>query len=190
MINVPFRAMYTAKQYISELTIYDFARTTLNFLFLHFMVTHPDDWLIKYAAWMCLLSVVPQILICVRAFFIFPECRIDFSFCFSRTRFRQLGNFAFWQTIGLFGGLIKREGVAIVVNKFYGPIANASMTVANSVSSHTEALVASMQGAFTPAITQLYGEGHNDLMVKMSFRACRLGVLSVLVFIIPKFPKL
>lgn len=30
MVNVPFMAMYTAKQYIAELTIYSFVTTTLN----------------------------------------------------------------------------------------------------------------------------------------------------------------
>ena len=37
MVNVPFQAMYTAKQYIAELTIYSFATTTANVAFMYFI---------------------------------------------------------------------------------------------------------------------------------------------------------
>ena len=80
MINVPFQAMYTAKQYIAELTIYGIAATTANVFFMYFMVTHPGDWLARYALWMCLVSVVPQIIICLRATKVFPECQFRLSY--------------------------------------------------------------------------------------------------------------
>ena len=61
MVNVPFMAMYTAKQYIAELTIYSFITTSLNAFYLYYMITHPGDWLARMALWTCILSVVPQI---------------------------------------------------------------------------------------------------------------------------------
>ena len=48
MLNVPFRAMYGAKQYIAELTIYSFVSTTVNFAFLCYMISHPGNWLTRY----------------------------------------------------------------------------------------------------------------------------------------------
>lgn len=38
MMNVPFRAMYGAKQEIAELTLYGFATTTFNALFLYYIL--------------------------------------------------------------------------------------------------------------------------------------------------------
>ena len=58
MLNVPFRAMYIAKQYIAELTIYNFATTILNFSASYYMVSHPGVWLSRYAIWMCVLSII------------------------------------------------------------------------------------------------------------------------------------
>ena len=36
LVTVPFNAMYGAKQYIAELTVYSFVTTTLNVCFLYY----------------------------------------------------------------------------------------------------------------------------------------------------------
>lgn len=185
MVNVPFQAMYTAKQYIAELTIYGFAQSAINVCFLYYMVSHPGDWLLKYAAWACFVAITPQIIICARAFCVFPECRIRLRLLWSRSRMFELGSFAFWQVFGLLGHLLKGQGVALVVNKYFGPSVNAAMSVANQVNGQTAALSSSLQGAFTPAITEMYGARNFDLMRKMSYRACKFGTLLVLVFLVP-----
>ena len=97
MVNVPFSAMYTAKQYIAELTIYSVVTSTLNVLMMYYMVTHPNDWLVRYAAWMCFISIMPQIVICIRAIIIFPECKINLSYMWDRARLKRLGSFSGWQ---------------------------------------------------------------------------------------------
>ena len=50
MFNVPFQAMYTAKQEIAELTIYSFATTTLNAIFVCYMASNPGYWLLTTGA--------------------------------------------------------------------------------------------------------------------------------------------
>lgn len=185
MVNVPYTAMYTAKQYIAELTIYSFVTTTLNVAFLWFMVSHPGDWLTRYALWTCLLSVVPQVIICLRARAIFPECRFRLCYCWSWRHFRQLGDFAGWQLYGALAHLLRGQGIAVLVNKFFGPQVNAAMSVANSVNGHANTLSSAMTGALLPAITTACGAGDRVLMRKMAFRACKLGAVLSLLFLLP-----
>ena len=185
MVNVPFQAMYMAKQYIAELTIYSFVTTTLNVCFLYFMVTHPGDWLAKYALWTCLLSVVPQLLICLRAVQIFPECRFRWAYLWSWGRIKALANFAGWQFFGSLGSMLRSQGIAILVNKYFGPQANAAMTIANTVSGHADILAGSMVGAFSPAITNARGAGDLDKMRRMAYRTCKIGTLLTLLFALP-----
>lgn len=185
MVNVPFRAMYTAKQYIAELTIYSFATTTLNVCFLYFMVTHPAEWLTRYAAWACGLVAFPQVIICIRAMKIFPECRFRRNMLFRRDRFKRLGAFATWQMIGALCGLLRGQGMAILINKFHGPKVNASMSIANTVNGHASTLSSAMLVAFSPAITTAYGAGDFKRMQTLAFGACKFGVLLSLLFVIP-----
>lgn len=185
MVNVPFQAMYTAKQYIAELTIYSFATTTLNVCFLYFMVTHPGDWLSKYALWTCLLSVMPQCLICLRALKVFPECRFTGVYLWDWQRTKTLVGFAGWQFFGNFGYLIKAQGIAILVNKYFGPVYNATMGLANTVTAQTGTLTAAMNGAFTPAITTMAGAEQHERMLAMTYRSCKFGTLACLFFALP-----
>ena len=185
MVNVPFQAMYTAKQYIAELTIYSFATTTLNFLFLYYMVSNPGDWLAKYALWGMLMSVIPQLIICIRAIIVFPECRFKLSYVWSTDKFKLLLYFISWWAFGCFGGVLRGQGIQILINKFFGARVNASMTIANSLNSHTMTLSSAMTGAFQPAIVSSYGAGDYDKMRALAYRACKFSMLFILIFMLP-----
>lgn len=185
MLNVPFQAMYTAKQHIAELTIYSFVQTTANVCFMYYMVTHPQDWLAKYALWMCLVAVVPQAIICVRALKVFPECRFRAKYAWSRSRIAQLSSFAFWQMFGGLGAIMKGQGIQILVNKCFGPTYNASMSIANNVSAQSQTLSGAMMGAFAPAITTACGAGRDGEMRALAYRTCKFGMLLALIFVLP-----
>ena len=92
MVSVPFSAMYTAKQEIAELTIYGFCTTTLNVLFLGYMITHPGVWIVKLSAWQCFLAVTPAAIISYRAVKCYPECRFRRAYVRDRERIHQLPN--------------------------------------------------------------------------------------------------
>ena len=107
MVSVPFNAMYTAKQYIAELTIYSVVSSTLNVVFLYYMITHPGDWLIGYAFWLMLLSVVPSIIIAIRSMVVFKECRLDIAYLGHWPSIFKLLTFSGWNFFGSMGNLLK-----------------------------------------------------------------------------------
>lgn len=185
MVNVPFSAMYGAKQYIAELTIYSVVSTTLNFVFLCYMVTHPGEWLAKYAFYAMLVGVISQMIICYRAIKVFPECRLCPQYLFNAERFRQLATYAFWQFFGSAGGLVRSQGITLLINKCFGPIMNGSMAIANSVAGHTDTLSAALTGAFSPAVMNLEGRGERGKMLQMACRSSKFGALLCLVFLLP-----
>ena len=185
MMNVPFRAMYGAKQEIAELTLYGFATTTFNAMFLYYMVTHPGVWLVKFSAFSLLLSVTPQLIIAARAFYKYRECRIVFAYLWDFRRCKEILAFALARFVSGFSGMLCGQGPAILVNKYVGPAANASVAVGCSVSGHAMTLSSAMSCAFSPAIANKAGEGDVDGVLKMSLMACRLGSILILVFALP-----
>ncbi len=185
MMNVPFRAMYVAKQNIAELTLYDFIATTLNVVVLYYMVTHPSDWLVRYAMWMMFLSVIPQLVMGIRAFIIYPECRFVRDNLFDWMAMKQILSFSGYQLLNGFSMILANQGQSVVINKYVGASANAAMSVGNHVAAHTQSLATAIAGAFSPAVTNLAGEGKLDAMRKMALRASKFGTLSLLMFAIP-----
>jgi len=187
MMSVPLNAMYGAKQYIAELTIYSFITTTVNAFFLYYIVTHSGVWLAQYAAWMCFLDVAPGLIISIRAVKLFPECRFRFAYCLNRGRMVKLVSYAGWQAFGILGVTLRFHGLSILLNRrpVFGVMRNSSMSVAFSVASKSETLAGSMVGAFSPALFNAYGAGQMDRVRSLAFQTCKLGAFFTMIFAIP-----
>lgn len=185
MMTVPFSAMYTAKQEIAELTIFSLGQTIANFTFGLYMISHPGDWLVGYAFAMSCISFIPNILICIRAFVNYEECRVVPRYFIDRDRIKQICSFAGWQAFGSLGSIIRGQGLMILVNRCFNPAVNAAMSVAAYVNAGTSTLSSAMQGAFSPAITNACGAGDFDKMRNLAFKSCRLGMSLILIFTLP-----
>lgn len=185
MVNVPFTAMYSAKQYIAELTIYSIVRSTLNVLFLYYMVSHPGEWLGKYAAWTCFLSVAPQIVISMRALVLFPECRVRVAYLWQWAYIKRLGVYSIWQFIGNLCWTLRTNGIPVVINKFFGARMNAAMSIGTTVQAHCQTLAGAMQAAFVPVITQACGAKNYVKMNEFVIRTCKFNVFLSMIFMLP-----
>ncbi len=185
MACAPFHAMYIAKQRIAELTLYSFVQTVLNVVVVHYMFTHPRDWLSRYAAYRCLLATVPLAIIAWRAAIIFPECRVVLGHLADGVRIRKIFSYALWQLFGTGGAFCRYQFMQVVINKFFGPRANATMTVANTVNGYAGTFTAEMAGAFAPAVCAAYGEGAEARMRTMGLRVSKFGLLITLAIMLP-----
>lgn len=185
MVNVPFSAMFTAKQYIAELTIYSFLQTLLRTLFIYYMVCSPRDWLFGYGLGMMLASVFPAVLICARAWYVFPECVLRLSAILQFWRVAKLGMFAFWQGVGGLGFVASHQGMSILINNCFGARITGSFSVSQTVAGESASLTGALQGAFMPAIATAIGSGNVDRMRTLAFESCKIGTLLTLMFAIP-----
>ena len=185
MVNVPFQAMYMAKQYIAELTVYSFATTFLTFFFVMYMAYHPGNWLIRYALWTAVLVVVPQLIICIRALIIFPECKIVRHYLFMRAYLKKVISFSGWTLMGTFCGLLRGQGLDVLANKYFGPVVNASFGFAKTLDSKASMLSSAMQGAFVPAISTAYGERNLTRMKSLVNTTNKFSVLLSIIFVLP-----
>lgn len=187
MVNVPFRAMYTAKQEIAELTFLSMASATLNALLLYYMVSHPGDWLARYAFWHCLIAVLPMAVICVRAIVAYPECRLRRDCLWNPADLRSLAAFAGWNAFAMSGTVIKAKGLMVVVNIAFGPAANATMSVATRLAAKANTFASSIVNSFTPAIATSHGAGKADRVKSLVFLVGKASGLLVGLVSVPLF---
>ena len=187
MVNVPFRAMYTAKQEIAELTFLSIASATLNALLLYYMVSHPGDWLARYAFWHCLIVILPMVVICVRAIAVYPECRLRRDCLWNAADLRRLAAFAGWNAFSMAGTVIKSKGFMVVVNAAFGPVANAAMSVATRLAAKANTFASSIVSSFTPAIATSYGAGREDGVATLVLLVGKMSGLVVALVSVPLF---
>ncbi len=185
MWAAPFRAMYTAQQYIAELTLYDFFCPLFSVICAWLLLHYQGDRLWFYACYTMVISAVPSFIIMVRAMFVFPECKIMPSKMLDWSKIRQLVSFAGWHFFGLLGLTVRTQGAPILVNKLLGVQFNSTMTVASVVSGHASSLSESLNGAFSPAITNAAGAADCELLYKLALRSSKFGTLLVSIFALP-----
>lgn len=185
MANAPFQAMYTAKQYIVELTVYNIGQVIAKTMFIYYMTTVHRDWLFGYGLMMCILAITPQLIVCIRAMFVFEECRFRFKAIRDATKIWEIAKYSWWQTFNGLGYLARHQWLEVVVNKFFGPKVNAAYTVGLTLGAESAALTGALNAAFTPAITTECGEGNVAQMKRMAFQSCKFGTLLTLMFALP-----
>ena len=81
--------------------------------------------------------------------------------------------------------LMKGQGVVLLVNKFFGPKVNASMSIGNTLSNNCTQLSGSMEGAFWPAIVSAYGKGDAELFRTLALRTSKFAACLILIFAVP-----
>ena len=185
VVLAPFNAMYCAKQYIAELKIYSFVTSTLNVCFVYYMLKHPGVWLAKFSLWTCVLSIIPNVIIAVRAYWIFPECRVVKRHLACWGNLKKMLSFSGWNMISWLGGVTANQGCMVLINKSFGPAANAGVNIGTNLSGHAQTLGGSLIGAFSPAIMNAYGAGEHARMKELVFWVDKIGTLCILVFAIP-----
>ena len=185
MASVPYHAMYGAHQEIAELTIYSFATTTFNVIFLYYVINHPGDWLVRFAIWGSILSITPSLIITMRSFLKYKECRFLRKYIKCWTRVKEMVTYSGWLFIGSLGDLLSTQGMSVLVNKYFGPRVNAAQSVGNSLSGHCTTFSGSILGAFWPAIMNAYGAKDYARMRKMAYLVCKLASWFIMLFAIP-----
>lgn len=185
MVTLPYIAMYAAHQYIANLSVFGLVSSTLVFVGSYLLRYATGDRLFLYALMMLLIHALIPIVQSAFAYRLFSACRVRFSEMFNFDRLRQMFGFAGWQLFGGLGGVLRGQGSAILVNLCFGARVNAAFTIANQVSAQTTMLSTALLGALAPAVTNAEGAGRREEARALSFRACKFGVLLILLFAIP-----
>ena len=185
MVSVPFIAMYTAKQRFLDLAFWGIMQSLLLFLSAYILGFWEENRLILYTSFVVLSTICVQIIQMVRAFYLFGECKLHFSYFFEKNRCRHLLGYSFWNFWGNFGHLIRTQGNAILVNLFFGTQGNAALGVSNQVSNQTNVLATSLSTVVTPVIVQNEGAGNRKEAVRLSYFTAKLGIILILLLTIP-----
>lgn len=182
---VPFLAMYAAKQEIATSTVVSLAGTIGLVLFSGYMACHPRDWMVPFAVFTCLSGMLLALLQSIRAVFIFPECRLRPAEMFNKRRLRELFSFAGWGFVGPLGILLRTQGLMILVNKGFGPAANAALSLARTVCERSNTLSGSVKASMAPAVVQACGGGDDVRMQALVRRMCKFALLATLAVALP-----
>ncbi|MEG1575153.1 MAG: lipopolysaccharide biosynthesis protein, partial [Bacteroidales bacterium] len=113
----------------------------------------------------------------------FEEC--TYHFIFDKTLLKEMIGFSGWNFIGASSGILRDQGVNILLNLFCGPAVNAARGIAFQVSAAVSSFVLNFSTALNPQIMKSYAKGNNAYMMTLIYRGSRLSVYLLLFLSLP-----
>lgn len=183
LLSVPYNATIIAHERMSAFAYISLLEAACKLLIAFLVGCAPFDNLIFYGLLMCLVALLVRstyALYCKRHF---AECHVRWRF--ERGLFREIAGFAGWNFIGASSGVLRDQGVNVLLNVFCGPAVNAARGIAMQVSSAVNQFVRNFQTAINPQITKSYAQGDADYLIKLVFQGSRLSFYMLLLFSLP-----
>ena len=188
VLRTPYHASIIAHERMSFYAYFSFIEVLLRLGAVFLLNCLPGDKLILYAILYMVVILFINVAYITYCKSQFVECRYRYSK--NTTLLKELLGFSSWTLVGQASVVIKNQGEAIFVNRFFSVVANAAMGVASQVTSALDMFVMNFQTAFNPQLIQSYAskdhEGHRVLL----FRASKFSYYLLLIMLVPVVPNI
>lgn len=143
------------------------------------------DKLIVYGLLMAVLTIVVRLvksIYCIRKY---EECSGKLTFRVDVSLLKEMFSFAGWNMFGALCGLGRSQGMAIILNLFFGTVVNAAYGIANQVNAQLYSFSANMLKALNPQIVKSEGGGDRNRMLRLAMLASKCSFFLLSFFAIP-----
>jgi len=189
MMATPYIGMHTAKQKIAELALWNLLSTAGMFTLAFMLTKYEGNALLAYSLGLVTINITVQMIQIIRAKLLYSECRICFDKFWDYRRIREVLSFSTWQLFGSLGAVLRGQGTAILLNKYFPPslfsYVNASYGIGNQIAAQSQTFSGALIGAFTPEIVSAEGRGDRKGMLRNALRASKYATFLILLFAIP-----
>ena len=183
LLSVPYRAAIIAHERMSAfayLTIFD---ATAKLLIVCAVYFYGGDKLILLAILNIMPALISQMIYwhyCKRNF---VEC--EYQFVSDKKLFKEIFSFAGWSFIGNTAGLMKNQGVNVVLNVCVGTSINAARGIAMQVNGMVMQFINNFTMALNPQNIKDYASGQLQRMHKLMFQGTKLSYYIFMILSIP-----
>lgn len=182
LIANPYQAMIIAKEkmnlyaYISILDVI----LKLSIVYLLFVI----DWdkLIVYSVLLFLSSLITNTIYFVYCHK-YKETHITFKFDIGLIK--SVLGYSTWTILGTLAGMFNTQGLNIMLNLFFGPVANAAYLIGSQVSTHSSLFANNFFTAIRPAIIKSYSAGDYETVNKYCMFSTKVVYLFMAIIILP-----
>lgn len=183
LISVPYNALIIAHEKMSAFAYISVLEAFFRLGIAYLITISPIDRLIFYSALMMLTAILIRFVYGVYCGKHFEESQFQFSF--DKNLFKEMYGFAGWNFIGASSAILRDQGGNILLNLFFGPIANAARGIAMQVNHAVNMFVQNFTTALNPQITKSFAKGDQTYMMDLLFKGSRFSFYLLSLISIP-----
>lgn len=183
IMQIPYSSAIIAHEHMGFYAFISVLDTILKLAIAIAIPFFDADKLIIYGFLILLISVFNWLLYYGYAKLKFREIKLRKGF--NASQFREMLSFSGWNLFGSFSGVMKEQGINMILNLFYGPVVNAARGIAYQVNGAMQGFVGNINTASRPQLTQSYASGDNFRAIQLMYSMSKIGLLVLALFAIP-----
>lgn len=184
--TTPFKALLTAHENIVYISIVEICDGVLKLCLALGLMFIDADKLVFYSFMMLCIITLNFLAFSLCCFLKYEESRIQLrTDTIDKQSIKQITGFAGWTTFGMLAGLSQTQGTAIVLNKSFGTMMNASFGIASQVNGAIRFVSTSILNAMNPQIMKAEGAGNRTEMLKLAGKESKFSAALMILISMP-----
>lgn len=183
IIQSPYRALINSHEKYWYTSIIGILNSVLKLLIAIIITYWFMDKLIVYGVLLSMVTVIDFILIAGYVTHLYKE-----QMSYKKTTLREMKDvtgFMGWTLLDVLGSVVNRQGYAVMLNRFFGPVTNTMFALSTQLSGNMYSISASAVGTMKPQIMKSFGGGDQNRMFRLSMTAGKFGFAAMSIVCVP-----
>ena len=183
LISTPFQALIISHEEMNIYASISIIEVILKFGVLFILPLFSMDKLALYSVLHCLVFGgigATYIVISRRRY-----KETQFTFNWDKAMFKDIFSYSSWSLFGSLAGMCNTQGVNMLLNVFYGPIANAAYAISAQISAAVSQFSSSFYTAVRPALIKSYASNEFCYMNELFMLSNKVLFILMLILILP-----
>lgn len=183
IVVTPYNATIIAHERMDVYAYVGILEVVLKLAIVYLLLIIPADRLSTYGFLILLSQVVvtgTYILYCMKYF-----RESHYIFYWERPLFMELVSYSGWNMFGSVAGLVKGQGLNILLNMFFNPAVNAARGIAYQINAAITQFFTNFYTAVRPQITKYYAQGNMEEMTRLVFLSSRMSFYLIMIVSMP-----
>lgn len=180
----PFQALIISYERMNLYAYLSILDVVLKLLIVYVLILFDFDKLKLYAVLIFVSQTITNTIYVV-------YCRnkykkdVSTSLHFDRKLFRSVFSYSSWTLFGTLAGMCNTQGVNIVLNMFFGPIANAAYSIASQIYHTVSMFATNFYTAVKPPLIKNYASGNYDYVQKLFAFSSKAIFILLFIIVLP-----
>ncbi len=181
--QVPYAADIIAHEKMDIYAYFEIINVVLKLVIVYLLLIIPSDRLIFYAGLSLFVTILNALFYrwyCVKHF---QEAHLSSKF--DKATAKEMASFSAYDLYGNMCLVAKTQGEPIILNMFFGVVANAAASIAMTVTGAISGFTTTISQAFRPQMIKQYAVGDIEQMRSIMRRSIQFSTLAYAILAIP-----
>ncbi len=183
IMQTPYNATIIAHEKMDVYAYVGILNVFLRLLIVYLLVIGDFDKLILYSFLQLSVSIIIILIYRIYCKTHFTETR--FSFVWKKELLKPMLSFSGWDLYGNMSVIARTQGVSILLNMFFGPIANAAAGIAAQVQGAVMSFAGNIVTAVRPQLVKYYATEEYHPMFELLSNSIKLSFILLSILTIP-----